>query len=551
MAVGVARAGTVTAAETGQEVLQDLTLPAVQELAAALSKEIPGPNWNTVLADEAAALGDIAGVSLIFGIIGGAGSTVTDYMQAPRIAQALQDRDGLALAGYSPETIEEVATIAAENPAAAAETLKAAQIETPKEERQANAQAARERLEADTTTRREFRATNGRVTSYGYQEDTTPDANSSAGIGAWVSDEEADRIRAGEDTPNKLRAGDLAVSPDIEEQFRSAGISPGDPVTMRLDDGTEIAGRWMDRTDESLTGRFDLYSPEGVNPLDGRDVVGWSAVAPPARGIPHRAGRRHSHHGKTGRRQNPSELPRRPGRARWILPSQALEAVREWEQGQEVDTTKAVREYLDFLTDYHASNPEATFTGKQTTSEPTLETWAGNSKERIAKANARIDIMMRQAGTDMGIDRPLLSDVPILGTSRNNRAGAITRMVAEIHKSGNPLTVIEEAAESVAKWIMADGKVSESKLIGWIRTTEQQTRTQDPCRQHRHHARGGTLAGNCRGLFLHRQKQRRRKDSGQRASRPGESVLPRVQGIHRFRAPHGRRFRPAPQRGED
>ncbi len=477
VAVGLGRIGTVTAAETVQEVGQDLTRPMVQELAAVLSEEIDGPNWSAVLSKEAEALGDIAGVSLIFGIIGGTGSTITDYVRAPRLATALQDRDGLALAGYSPEIIEKVATLATENPAAAAEALKAAQIETPAEERRRNSEAARERLESEAATPAAFRTTTGRVTSYGYPDDATPDSNSAAGIGAWVSEDEQARIRAGEITPNRLRPGDLAVSRDIEAEFRRAGVSPGDTVTIRLDDGTELAGRWMDRTAESydgrtLTGRFDIYSPDGANPLDGKQVVAWSSET-------------------TGEALADSVIPtlsKQPdGKIQVNFPDaraalyddqeQALEAVREWEQEADIDTTRAVREYLDFLTDYHASNPEATFTGRQTSAEPTLETWAGNSKERIAKANARIDIMMRQAGTDMGIERPLLSDVPILGTSRNIRAGAITRMVAEINRTGTPLTVIEEAAESVGKWLMEDSKVSESKMIGWIRATEQQTRT--------------------------------------------------------------------------
>jgi hypothetical protein len=344
VAVGLARIGTVTAAETVQEVGQNLTRPLIQELAAVLTEEIKGPDWSVILSKEADALGDIAGVSLIFGIVGGTGSTIADYVRAPRLAEALQDRDGLALAGYSPETIEEVATLAAENPAAAAETLKAAQIETPKEERQANSQAARERIEAEAA-------------------ETT--GNQDAGI------------------------------PTLEKQ-------PDGKIQVNFPDAPAA-----------------LYDDQ----------------------------------------------------------EQALEAVREWEQAAEVDTTRAVREYLDFLEEFHRSNPEATFTGRQTNADPTLETWAGDNKQRIAKANARVDILMRQAGTEMGIERPLLSDVPILGTSRNIRAGAITRMVAEINRTGTPLTVIEEAAESVGKWLMADGKVSEAKLIGWIRATEQQTKT--------------------------------------------------------------------------
>lgn len=129
---------------------------------------------------------------------------------------------------------------------------------------------------------RPTRASSGdRITSYGYKGDTTWDENSSFGIGAWVSDKEQAEIKAGKQTPNRLRKDDLAVSRDIERQFQEAGIKPGDTVTIELDDGTKITSRWMDRTAESyngktLTGRFDLYSPDGESPLNGRRVVGWA-----------------------------------------------------------------------------------------------------------------------------------------------------------------------------------------------------------------------------------------------------------------------------------
>lgn len=118
------------------------------------------------------------------------------------------------------------------------------------------------------------------VTSYGYSTDTTPDSNSSAGIGAWVGSDEQERIKRGEQTENRLREGDLAVSRDVERQFKAAGIRPRDTVTIELDDGTQQTGRWMDRTAESyngktLTGRFDIYSPKGPSPLNGKKVTGW------------------------------------------------------------------------------------------------------------------------------------------------------------------------------------------------------------------------------------------------------------------------------------
>ncbi len=117
--------------------------------------------------------------------------------------------------------------------------------------------------------------TSGRTTAYGYANDETPDRNSSDGIGAFVSTAEAARIRRGEPSELRLRPGDLAVSRDIEAQFRARGIRPGDPVTLQYADGTTHTGRWMDRTDGSLDGRFDLYSPSGPPPNDGSKITGF------------------------------------------------------------------------------------------------------------------------------------------------------------------------------------------------------------------------------------------------------------------------------------
>lgn len=126
-------------------------------------------------------------------------------------------------------------------------------------------------------------STAGRTTAYGYRNDPTPDSNSSAGIGAFVPDDEAAKIKRGEPSDYRLRAGDLAVSPDIESQFRKQGISPGDQVTLAYADGTTHTGRWMDRTDGSLDGRFDLYSPNGPAANDGSRITGFAPAAPGSR----------------------------------------------------------------------------------------------------------------------------------------------------------------------------------------------------------------------------------------------------------------------------
>ncbi len=62
----------------------------------------------------------------------------------------------------------------------------------------------------------------------------------------------------------RLRPGDLAVSRDIEAQFREQGIRPGDPVTLNYADGTTHTGRWMDRTDGSRITGFTAVGQPGA-----------------------------------------------------------------------------------------------------------------------------------------------------------------------------------------------------------------------------------------------------------------------------------------------
>lgn len=117
-----------------------------------------------------------------------------------------------------------------------------------------------------------------KTTHYGYKGDPNWDYNSSIGVGAFVSDTEKLQIVAGKDTPNKLKQGDIAVSPDMENKFRSAGIKPGEAVTVTLKDGRKHTGRWMDRTRSDLVGRVDIYSPNGPTNIDDQPVIGFHKV---------------------------------------------------------------------------------------------------------------------------------------------------------------------------------------------------------------------------------------------------------------------------------
>jgi len=129
----------------------------------------------------------------------------------------------------------------------------------------------------------------GKITSYGYSNDETPDSNSSAGVGSFVPDSEEQKIKSGQSSTYKLREGDLAVSPDVEESFRENGIRPGQWVTITYADGSKHTGRWMDRTanDEQaaklglkkLRGRFDIYSPKGKHSRDGSKVVSYAPAS--------------------------------------------------------------------------------------------------------------------------------------------------------------------------------------------------------------------------------------------------------------------------------
>jgi hypothetical protein len=115
----------------------------------------------------------------------------------------------------------------------------------------------------------------GKITSYNWQGDPYTDTNSRNWIGSF----------------GKISNEGMAISPDIEKQFKEAGIKPKDRVKIVLSDGTEMERVWDNRTMQDkqairkfgkpLTGRFDLHFPEGKSPheKDGVAVVGFQRVA--------------------------------------------------------------------------------------------------------------------------------------------------------------------------------------------------------------------------------------------------------------------------------
>ena len=126
-----------------------------------------------------------------------------------------------------------------------------------------------------------------RITQFGQTgvkggvKDSLLDSNSALGIGFRVPPDEQAKIKKGLPSIHKMKAGDIGVSPDIRAQLEAEGVQYMDTITVKLEDGTTHTGRWMDVTAEvfegkNMSGRFDLYTPEGNNPLDGKKVTGWS-----------------------------------------------------------------------------------------------------------------------------------------------------------------------------------------------------------------------------------------------------------------------------------
>lgn len=113
-------------------------------------------------------------------------------------------------------------------------------------------------------------STFGVLTSYGYPADSTPDTNSANAIG-MCDNHLTDHVS-------------LAVSRDIEADFRTAGIHPLGQVELTLENGTVLNVVWADRTavayhGKNLTGRFDLYCAVKPHPLTGTAVTAFRKLS--------------------------------------------------------------------------------------------------------------------------------------------------------------------------------------------------------------------------------------------------------------------------------
>jgi hypothetical protein len=106
----------------------------------------------------------------------------------------------------------------------------------------------------------------GKITSYGYTNDSYGDTNTEKQMGAW----------------GPITEYGVALSPDKEKEARAKGIKPLDKIEMVLEDGSTVVRQWNDRTMQDaqaikkygkpLTGRFDIHAGWGKDKLPQDDM---------------------------------------------------------------------------------------------------------------------------------------------------------------------------------------------------------------------------------------------------------------------------------------
>jgi len=107
----------------------------------------------------------------------------------------------------------------------------------------------------------------------GKGKDPYLDTNSAFAIGFKVPEQAQADIKAGKPSVHKMVNGDIGLSPDMRKIVEGEGAQYMDTISVTLDDGTVHTGRWMDVTSTTLTGRVDVYTDKGPNPLRGRKVA--------------------------------------------------------------------------------------------------------------------------------------------------------------------------------------------------------------------------------------------------------------------------------------
>lgn len=106
-----------------------------------------------------------------------------------------------------------------------------------------------------------------RITRFGYAGDTTGDPASLNGQGAFPFDSSPHSM---------IPLKSAALSPDVAMRYN---LVPGQEFTATTADGGTLNLRFDDKTSEDLTGRVDIYDPNGQVSNDGVAVTGINGGA--------------------------------------------------------------------------------------------------------------------------------------------------------------------------------------------------------------------------------------------------------------------------------
>jgi hypothetical protein len=107
-----------------------------------------------------------------------------------------------------------------------------------------------------------------KLTHYGYEQPGDPnyDSKSAQGIGAFGFDDTAGSLL----NINSSGVIAAALSPDVVQQY---GLKPGQQFTVQTASGESLNLVYADNTSTNLTGRIDVYDPQGSFSLDGVQVA--------------------------------------------------------------------------------------------------------------------------------------------------------------------------------------------------------------------------------------------------------------------------------------
>ena len=116
----VIRGAASVGAEVAEEMAQAIAPLWTQDILGALSKDMPGVDWEKRMPDFSKIAAQTWGPALVFSIVGGGGASISDIKQGRALAS---DRDTMVATGMAPAMADQIATAAESGDWSKADTL--------------------------------------------------------------------------------------------------------------------------------------------------------------------------------------------------------------------------------------------------------------------------------------------------------------------------------------------------------------------------------------------------------------------------------------------